>query len=312
MMKKTDKIYQGVIVPMVTPLHKDLSVDQEAVEKILQTFLEAGIAPFVLGTTGESVSISHAQKMTLVKTTVDYVRQRQKIFAGISGNCLQESVDQAKAYADMGVNIVVAHLPFYYPLSAGQMLRYFEQLADQVPCPLVLYNIPLTVKQSIPLEVIAQLSDHPNIAGIKDSEQSIERIDRSARLWKQRVDFAYFLGWAAQSAYALALGADGIVPSTGNLTPKLYSVLYAMAIQGKSPEAAYWQQLTNRISAIYQQDKILCESIPALKILMSAYSLCKPFVMPPMYPLEREEKERMTALMKVVLEHKNMEIENEG
>lgn len=304
-MQQTNKIYQGVIVPMITPLRDDWTVDEEATQKILQSLLEANNVPFVLGTTGESASLSQAQKMSLVKTTVNYMNQRRIVFAGISGNCLPESVDQAKAFADLGVDVLVAHLPFYYPLSADQMIRYFEQLAEAVSCPLVLYNMPGTVKQSISMEVLVRLSDHQNIVGVKDSERSRERIDASVQQWKHRADFAYYLGWAAQSAYALGLGADGVVPSTGNLTPQLYSELYEMIVQGKSSEAESLQHLTNRISAIYQQDKTLSESIPALKALMSASGLCNPFVMPPMYALEREEMYQMTKMLEGELQNQN-------
>ena len=69
---------------------------------------------------------------------------------------------------DVGVDVVVAHLPNFYPLTDDHMLRYFESLADSCPGPLIVYNIPITTHHSIPLDVVSKLSQHPNVAGLKD------------------------------------------------------------------------------------------------------------------------------------------------
>ena len=111
-MEKPDKKYKGVIVPMITPFNEDLSIDQGAVKKILDTFLEANVSPFILGTTGEAVSVSDNQKIILVSSVLGHIKKRTKVYVGISENCLQESIDNAKLYAEMGADAVVAHLPF--------------------------------------------------------------------------------------------------------------------------------------------------------------------------------------------------------
>jgi len=170
------------------------------------------------------------------------------------------------------------------------MLRYYEELANNITCPLILYNNPITTKYSIPLEVIATLSFHHNIVGVKDSERGMDRLDESIKLWKDRADFSYFVGWAAQSANGLKKGADGIVPSTGNLTPMLYGQLYSAVKSGDFAKADALQDKANEISEIYQKDKNLSQSIPALKIMMSAVDLCEPYVLPPMYNLDETEQ----------------------
>jgi len=287
---KPDKKYKGVIVPLITPFDKNLLIDLSAIERMLDLLIKADISPFVLGTTGESVSISESQKTLLVKSVIRNVKGRVKTYAGISGNCLEESIENAKLYTGLGVDAVVAHLPFYYPLSSSQMLKYYEELANNIPSPLILYNNPITTKQSVPLEVIDELSYHINIVGVKDSERGMERLDQSIKLWSDRSDFSHFVGWAAQSAYALQKGSDGIVPSTGNLTPKLYGDLYKAVLSGEFEKANELQEKTNKISEIYQKDRNLSQSIPALKIMMSAFGLCQPFVLPPMYGLEAKEQ----------------------
>ena len=292
-MSKPVKKYSGVIVPMVTPLTQAYTIDGMAVERIIDQFVEAQVAPFLLGTTGESVSVTLEQKKALVRETVHHVDKRCLVYAGISGNCLEDSIEEGKTYADMGVDALVAHLPFYYPLSPEQMLKYYEQIAEKVPAPLFLYNNPITTKFSVPLEVIEKLSYHPNIVGVKDSERGLERLDTSVSLWADREDFAHLLGWAAQSAYAVEKGSDGIVPSTANITPKLYRDLYDAAIRGDASKALALQEVTNQISEIYQLNRNVSRSIPALKVMMEVKGLCKPFVLPPMYEMGATEKEQV-------------------
>ncbi len=283
---------------MITPVNADFSIDRTSVASVMKTFTQNHISVFVLGTTGESTSVPEKQKTDLVKWAVLSKQNQSKVYAGISGNCLQESIDAANLYASMGVDAVVAHLPFYYPMSGDNMLKYFETLANNITCPLILYNNPITVKMSIPLEVIDKLSYHPGIYGVKDSERGIERLDKSIELWANRNDFSFLLGWAVQSAYGLIKGCDGIVPSTANLTPEIYKLLYDSAIQGNAEEAEKMQQLTNEISEIYQKDKNISESIPALKVLMSEFDLCKPHVFPPMYEPAEDEQIRLKKMIR--------------
>lgn len=296
------KIFKGVIVPMVTPINDDYSIDEAAVEKMVDSFIDHGCAPFVLGTTGESASIPPAQKLELVEKTVKATAGRITTFAGVSGTSLLESIDLAKAYRDMGVDVMVTTLPYYYPITASEMTRFFIELADGIDCPLVLYNMPAMVGEHIPLEVAEELSQHPNIIGMKDSERDIDRIDASIRMWKDRADFSFYLGWAAQSAHAVLNGADGVVPSTANFVPQLYQQLYDAAVAGDREEAFRLQNITDELSLIYQKDRKLNTSLPALKVLMAALDLCQPHVMPPMYRIVQDEElilranlERMSA-----------------
>ncbi len=295
------KVFQGVIVPMVTPIHSDYSIDVEAVKRLVDLQLDAGCAPFVLGTTGEAASLSPSQKLNLVRATCRAVAGRQTVFAGISGTSLIEAVEQGKVYKDLGVDVLVTTLPYYYPITPREMLRFFETLADQVSSPLVIYNMPAMVGESIPLEIADQLSDHDNIVGLKDSERNIERVDESLARWAERADFAFYLGWAAKSAHCLLYGADGIVPSTANFVPHLYQELYQA---GRDKEIGYanrLQVITNELSLIYQKSRGLNASLPALKVILSEMGLCQEHVLPPMSTTVQDEqieiKKQIRALM---------------
>ncbi|MEJ5963953.1 dihydrodipicolinate synthase family protein [Pedobacter immunditicola] len=286
-----EKKFSGVVVPMITPFTKQFQVDTNAVVNIAEHLINHNTHPFVLGTTGESVSISKQERLKLVKATVAATAGRKTVYAGISGNCFSEVIEEAKAFADLGVNAFVSTMPCYYPVDPDQMLRYFEALADAVSLPLIIYNIPSTTHLSIPLAIADKLSYHDNIMGFKDSEKGIDRVVNAIALWKNRPDFSYLLGWALMSQKAMALGADGIVPSTGNLSPGLYQTIFEAGKAGNEKLALNAQIKADFISEIYQKDKILSRSLPVLKTMMSAFQLCETTVLPPLHPLEHQQAE---------------------
>src|SRR5690349_18905948 len=161
--------YRGVVPPMITPFTPDGAIDVAAARKIIDHLL-AGHATgiFVLGTTGEAASIPSIEKAKLVATMAEHVGGRAIRYAGISGNCFREQIDAAGEYKQLGVDALVAHVPYYFSLGEKEIEAYFTRLADSVPLPLILYNIPSTTHHSIALGTVERLMRHPNVVAIKD------------------------------------------------------------------------------------------------------------------------------------------------
>jgi dihydrodipicolinate synthase/N-acetylneuraminate lyase len=285
-----NKKYKGIIVPAVTPLTASYAIDEMAVEKIFNNFYAHNISPFILGTTGESASLSIEIKKEYLKAAAKNKKANTVLYAGISSNIIAESIEFAKCCADNGVDAVAATLPSYYTLAEEQMKKYFEELANGIPLPLIIYNIPATTHMSIPLALIDELSHHPNIVATKDSERSDERLQQSLALWKDRNDFGHFLGWAAKSANALISGSDGLIPSTGNLFPEIYSAMLKAVYEGNNAKAYQMQALSDEYGNLYQTEKTLGESLWALKLLMKEKGLCEAIVMPPLRAMNVEEE----------------------
>ena len=281
----SENIAGGVIIPMVTPFKTDGTIDTGAAEKLTRHVVDGGAAPFVLGTTGESASIPADERLNMVRATLDAAKGSAPVYAGISSNNLTESRSFARAYFDLGVDAVVAHMPAYYQLTDAYLFRYFTDLADTISGPLILYNITAVTHQSLSLEVIDRLSHHPRIIGVKDSERDQQRFDRSLKLWAGRTDFKFLVGWGAVMAESLLQGAAGIVPSTGNIVPELYVDLYRAAVSGDRSAAMQYQERTSEISKIYQGGLTLGESLAALKVILSGLGLCEKNILPPLYRL---------------------------
>jgi len=289
------KKYRGVVVPMVTPVTKEGKLDTEAVVRIIEFFAKAGVSPLLMGTTGEGNSVSPKDGLLFVETAVKAAQKRITIYAGLTGNCFSEQLAQAEAYTKAGADVIVATLPTYYALTPEQMENYYRTLADSIKGPLMLYNILATTHMSIPVDVIRRLADHPNIVGLKDSERDLERMAQCIEIAKDRDDFCYFCGWAAQSAHSLELGGDGIVPSTGNFVPEMFQQLYEAAIAGDMATANRLQDETNEIAKIYQKDRTLGQSLTALKVMMQTKGLCEPWMLMPLTRLTAEEEKAIAA-----------------
>lgn len=300
------KIYNGVIVPMITPVLPSGEIDEAAVKTIIDSFILADVVPFVLGSTGEASSLSSLQKKKLVEFSVKHLRNRSLLYVGISSNCLSESIEDANLYSDMGADVLVSTPPSYYPMTEYQMINYFNSLANALSKPLIIYNMPAMTKHNIPISVVEELSQHKNIVGLKDSERDEERLRILVEMFKDRTDFVYLLGWAALSTKALILGASGIVPSTANLTPELYRELFDSAKNNNLESAERLQDTTNRIGGLYQKERVLSESIPALKALMSLKGLCGKEVVAPMYRMESKQESAYIEQMRVKLKQMNV------
>ena len=282
------KRYAGVVVPMATPV-KNGSVDLEATAAIIRSFVEAGVDTLVMGTTGEGNSVPQKEGIEMVRKAVETAQGRITIYAGVTGMCLKEQIAQIEGFKEAGADVAVAVLPAYYALEEEQMVAYYTALADASPLPLMLYNILATTHLSIPVEAVRKLAAHPNIVGLKDSERDLERMEQCIAVAKSREDFTYFCGWAAQSAHSLELGADGIVPSTGNFVPKHFQALYEAAVSGDMEEANRLQTVTDEMAKIYQQGRPLGQQLAALKCIMEQCELCGREMLPPLTMLPEAE-----------------------
>src|SRR5690606_2255850 len=176
------------IVPVVAPLTQDLSLDQDAVARIFSYLYSNGTTPFILGTTGESASLSNSFKEEYLRTAVANKPEGEKLYVGISSNILEDSISFANQAFDLGISEVAATLPTYYKLSDVQIEKYYLDLAEAITPDLIVYNIPATTHMSIPLNLLDRLSHHPKIVAVKDSERNIERLDQSLDLWRDRPD----------------------------------------------------------------------------------------------------------------------------
>jgi len=278
---------------MLTPINAHGQIDLPAVEKLFDFTLKPGNFPFALGTTGEMAFVSNASREKFVKHAADHLGGKSTFYAAISDNSLENSINAAKKYVDWGVDVLVAHLPYFLPIGPDAMLKYFEALADNSPAPVMIYNVVSITRMSIPIDVIESLSHHPNIVGLKDSERDFERIQALATIFKDREDFALFIVWTDKSTEALSIGFDGIIPNTANVAPDLFQDLYQAAIAGELEKAQAIQSKAGEIGKLVQAGKTMTTTIPELKAITQHLGVCDQHVLPPLDAFEGPDAETL-------------------
>jgi dihydrodipicolinate synthase/N-acetylneuraminate lyase len=277
------KQFHGVVVPLVTPFTAAGEVDEAGVGRLLDHLCAGGVAGvLLLGTTGEDASLCPADRLRLVRAAAGHARGRLTLYAGISANCVAQSVEAAEAYLRAGVDALVARLPTYYALSPQEQHDYFRLLLSRIRGPLLLYNIPITTHMSMPLDVVEALSTDPQVAGIKDSESDLPRFQELLLRLGGRPGFSIFCGAGAYFAQALAAGADGFVPTAGNLAPGLCQRLYAASLAADYAAAAACQQQLHALAALYARDRLLGHSYGLIKAMLGVWGLCGAEVLPPL------------------------------
>jgi dihydrodipicolinate synthase/N-acetylneuraminate lyase len=281
----------GAVVPMITPVTENGSLDEPATERVVDFLVTGGVdGIFVLGTTGEGASVPAGFRQRLVELVVSRARGRALVYAGI-GDTYPEAVTSGNAFLRAGADVIVsrpalAHAP-------DRLLPWYQALLKELDGPLVIYNMPITTKVSIPLDVVEELLGHPKLAGIKDSENNAQRLTDLMRRFGGRPGFSIFVGVGALMAQGLKLGAAGIVPSAGNLIPDVCRDLCAAARRSDWEKAEGHFLRMQAVAALYQNGRTLGESLSVLKAAMHCRGLCAPCVLPPLRPVPEREVEAL-------------------
>jgi 4-hydroxy-tetrahydrodipicolinate synthase len=276
-------MFRGVVVPMITPFTRDGAIDEPAVKRVVDHLIAGGAAGvFPLGTTGESASMPWEQKRRLVEATVKYVADRATVYAGVSSNCLRDSIDMASEFKQLDAQAVVAHMPSYYALNDAEIEWYFVKLADSVPLPLVLYNIPATTHHSIAIDSVVRLMEHPNIAALKDSSGDRPRLTELLKQTGGRDGFPILLGSSPCYSHGLRCGAVGLVPSGAHLVPEKYQAMYEAAISDRWDDVERLQRETDEVCSRYLKGLSMGQGLAVLKALLEARGVCGRTMLPPL------------------------------
>ena len=285
--------YHGAVVPMITPFTAQGALDEPALGRLVDSMVAGGVeGVFVLGTTGEGAYVPRGRRKKLVELTVKRANKRTLVFVGL-GDVRSADVSEANEFFHAGADAVVAHPPISEKVPLEKLQNWYQLLLDKLEGPLLIYNMPMTTGISIPLNVVEGLLGHPKLAGIKDSENNPQRVEELLKRFGGKKDFSVFIGVGALMEKGLKLGADGIVPSVGNLIP---DVCHQLCVAAEKSDWRVAESLYSRMSAVaavYQKGRTLNESLAALKAAVHCCGLCAPDVLPPLLSLPNIEVEKI-------------------
>jgi 4-hydroxy-tetrahydrodipicolinate synthase len=289
--------YHGAVVPLVTPFTPQGELDEPALDRLLDAQIAGGVeGVFVLGTTGEGAHVPKQIRRQVVVKTIARVDKRALVYVGL-GDVRGADASEANEFLQAGADVVVVHPPISEKIPADALLAWFQSLLDRVQGPLMLYNMPATTGVSIPLDAVEKLIGHPNLAGVKDSENNPQRHEEMLKRFSGKKGFAVFIGVGALMEKGLKRGADGIVPSVGNLIPEVCQQLCLAAQKSDWGAAENLYSRMSAVAALYQNGRTLNESLAALKVAMQFRGLCASAVLPPLITLPPAEVEKIRGQM---------------
>lgn len=289
----------GIIPPIITPLADNEKVDEKAFVRQINRLLEAGVhGLFLLGSNGEFVSLSNAERIRALKLAVSEVNKRVPIISGTMDLSTKRTIENAEIAQEVGVDAIASAYPSYYPPHNDiDIIAHYEQLAKNVDLPVFIYNIPINTKVMVKADVIKKLSAVDNIVGAKDSSGDWTNFIKLLFSFRGSDSFSLLLGGPITlGATAVLLGADGIVSGLTNVAPKLAIDVYEAA-KAKDIERLY--QLQVKLDSL---SRILSYGAPivCVKTALEIMGICSSRATLPFQPLSESAK---AEIKKILDEH---------
>ncbi|MCX6189932.1 MAG: 4-hydroxy-tetrahydrodipicolinate synthase [Bacteroidetes bacterium] len=287
--------FAGTGVAIVTPFNSDSTIDFNALTKIVNHIIEGGCEYIVvLGTTGESVTLSSGEKKLVMRCVVEVTKNRVALMLGMGGNNTQELVSQLKSTDFTGFSAVLSVSPYYNKPNQEGIYKHYVSVAEASPLPVLLYNVPGRTGANMTAETTLRLAAHSNIFGIKEASGNL---DQCMDILNQKpADFMVISGDDALTLPLIALGMNGVISVVANAYPKIYSAMARHALEGdfKSARVLHYN-LLNTIKNMFADG-----SPGGVKAYLNLMNLCQEKVREPLEKVGEQTK------AKIIKDYKNL------
>jgi 4-hydroxy-tetrahydrodipicolinate synthase len=281
---------RGCATALVTPFGSDGAVDIGRMRALVARQIEGGVRLLVpCGTTGESVTMSGAEREQVIRATIETAKGRARVIAGTGSNNTAHAVEQSKEAAGWGADAVLVVAPYYNKPTQEGLYQHFRAVAEAVPeTPVVLYNVPGRTSSNISAETTLRLArDFANVVAVKEASGNLAQIMEILR--GKPEGFLVLSGDDAMTFAMIALGADGLVSVAANEEPRVMSLMVDTALEGN------W----NRARALHYvllplMDVNFIESSPGpVKAAMALMGLLEENLRLPLVPVTEKTRERV-------------------
>jgi 4-hydroxy-tetrahydrodipicolinate synthase len=282
----------GSIVALVTPFKEDKSVDWAALERLVDFHLANGTdALLVLGTTGESSTMTDREDYEVAEFVVKHVAGRIPVIGGSGSNSTAESLNKSLGLVERGIDGLLLITPYYNKSNEEGIYRHFTAVLDQVSVPCILYNIPGRTGCSISERNLARLREHPNAWAIKEASGDVNYATMAAQYLGD--DFRMFSGNDDLIVPLLSLGGSGVISVWANIAPRTVHDLCASWAAGDT-QAALRAQIDN-LELIHS---LFCEVNPIpVKAALAEMGLISEVYRQPLWPMADGTRARLHAAL---------------
>lgn len=288
---------KGVLGPVVTTFQASSGdVDTEGFARNVRAHLDAGMNGIVVcGSTGEAALLDERERMTLVEAARKQIPRDRLLIVGTGAESTRTAQRYTRLAAEGGADAVLVVAPHYYGAKAmthAALSAHYTAIADTSPVPLILYNIPKYMHFALPPALVAELAQHENIIGIKDSSGDLDLL--AGYLEAQSKSFSVLTGNGTTFKRALEMGARGGILAVGLFATSLALEVYAAMSQGTGDSVDQVQERLGTLST-----RIVSElGVPGVKAALDRVGLTGGRVRPPLVPLAGEDVGRIAELLR--------------
>jgi 4-hydroxy-tetrahydrodipicolinate synthase len=287
-------MFHGSMVALVTPMLVDGTVDNQALSRLIEFHISMATDAIVaVGTTGESATLDHYEHCQVLRFVVECVRGRVPVIAGTGANSTREAIELTRCGMESGVDACLLVTPYYNKPSQEGLFQHFKAVADAVPIPQILYNVPGRTACDMLPETVARLATLPNIIGIKEATGDVTRCQMIIERCGMSLDL--YSGDDATALETLLQGGKGIISVTANVAPKAMHDMCDAALKGDHQTA---EEINHRLGRLHRDLFIESNPIP-VKWALTEMGMIPAGIRLPLTPLSQEYHDRVREALRL-------------
>jgi 4-hydroxy-tetrahydrodipicolinate synthase len=283
-----------MVPALVTPFGEDERIDFGAWQTIIDTLIAAGMDGLLVGgSTGEFFALSTEERLVSLRFVKQAAAGRVPLYGNVGAVTTREAVALAQQAEEIGIDCLVAITPYFLKPSQDELVEHYCEICHSVRAPVFAYNLPMHGGVEIEPATLARIAARsPNLAGIKDSSGTVERLAGYLGAVKDR-EFAVFVGFENLIAQALEMGCVGSMNACSNIVPALFVALYRAFQEGKREEVARLQALAAQLSGLLPTHTFPAVTKEAMRMAGLPAGVCRK----PVGPMPAEPRARLAAVM---------------
>ncbi len=286
-------MFHGSMVALVTPMGEDGSLNWATLRRLIDWHIDNGTDAIVaVGTTGESPTLDVDEHAEVIRVSVEQARGRIPVIAGTGANSTREAIELTRLAEKVGADACLLVTPYYNKPTQEGLYQHHKAIAEAVPVPQILYNVPGRTACDMLPETVERLSHIPNIVGIKEATGSLERAQEILRRCGQRMDL--YSGDDATALEVILLGGKGDISVTANVAPRLMHEMCKLAREGKEREA--WA-INERLMPLHKNLFVEANPIP-VKWALQEMGLIEAGIRLPLTPLSPSQHEAVRSALR--------------
>ncbi len=288
-------VFKGAGVALVTPFKKDMSVDFEKLEQLIEWQIQNSTdAIIVCGTTGESATLTFEEHKKIVEFSVKTINSRVPLIAGTGSNSTAHAKELSVSAKQCGADAILCVTPYYNKTTQDGLIRHYTEIASCTDLPMIVYNVPSRTGVNTVPKTYAKLAEIENVVGIKEANGNISALLETISLCGDRL--AIYSGNDDQIVPTLSLGGMGVISVASNICPKLIHKMCALYFCGECEKSARLQiQLSSLINSLF------CEVNPLpVKYAMNLMNMMVGPTRAPLYELTEESKAKIKQELKLL------------